>query len=66
MLARAEAADQEPLPKGMSIPKQLARREERPARIRKAQAQIEVRAAARDALAQAEFEAKKFNKPPSG
>ena len=66
MLARTAAADQEPLPKGMSIPMQLARREERLAGICKAQAQIEARAAERDALAQAEFEAKKFNKPPSG
>ncbi len=43
MLARAEAADQEPLPKGMSIPKELARREERLAAIRQAKAQIEAR-----------------------
>ena len=49
MLARAEAADQEPLPKGMSIPKELARREERLAAIRQAKAQIEARAAERDA-----------------
>ncbi len=58
MLARAEAADQEPLPKGMSIPKELARREERLAAIRQAKAQIEARAAERDALERAEFEAK--------
>ena len=58
MLARAEAADQEPLPKGMSIPKELARREARLAAIRQAKEQIETRAAQRDALAQAEFEAK--------
>ena len=58
LFARAEAADQEPLPKGMSIPQELARREERLAAIRQAKAQIEARAAERDALAQAEFEAK--------
>jgi transposase len=58
MLARAEAADQEPLPKGMSIPKELARREERLAAIRQAKAQIETRAAERDAREQADFDVK--------
>lgn len=58
LLARAEAADQVPLPRGMSIPKELARREERLAAIRQAKAQVEARAAERDAVAQAEFEAK--------
>ena len=58
MLARAEAADQEPLPKGMSVPAELARREERLAAIRQAKAQIEARAAERDAQEKADFEAK--------
>ena len=58
MLARAEAADQEPLPEGLSIPAELARREERLAAIRQAKAQIEVRAAERDAQEKAEYEAK--------
>ena len=58
MLARAEAADQEPLPKGMSIPKELAIREERLAAIRQAKAQIEAHAAERDAGEQADHEAK--------
>ena len=58
MLARAEAADQEPLPKGLSIPKELPRREERLAAIRQAKAQIEARAAERDAQEQADFDAK--------
>lgn len=58
MLARAEAADQEPLPKGLSIPKELALREERLAAIRQAKAQIETRAAERQAREQADFEAK--------
>ncbi len=58
LFARAEAADAESLPKGMSIPKELARREARLAAIRQAKAQIEARAAERDALAQAEFDAK--------
>ena len=58
LLARAEAADQEPLPKGLSIPKELARREERLAAIRQAKAQIEARAGERDAREQAEFDAR--------
>src|SRR3990172_4586291 len=58
MLARAEAADQEPLPKGLSVPKELARREERLAAIRQAKAQIEARAAERDAREKADFDAK--------
>ena len=58
MLARAEAADSEPLPEGMSIPEELARREERLAAIRQAKAQIEARAAERDAQEKADFDAK--------
>jgi len=58
LLARAEAADQEPLPEGLSIPAELARREERLAAIREAKAQIEARAAERDAQEKAEFDAK--------
>jgi transposase len=58
MLARAEAADQAPLPKGMSVPKELARREERLVAIRQAKAQIEARAAERDAREKADFDAK--------
>ena len=58
MLARAEAADQEPLPEGLSLPEELARREERLAAIRQAKAQIEARAAERDAQEKADFDAK--------
>jgi transposase len=58
MLARAEAADQAPLPRGMSMPAELARREERLAAIRQAKAQIEARAAERDAREKADFDAK--------
>jgi len=58
LLARAEAADQEPLPEGLSIPEELLRREERLAAIRQAKAQIEARAAERDAQESADFEAK--------
>ena len=58
LLARAEAADQEPLPEGLSIPEELSRREERLAAIREAKAQIEARATQRDAQEKAEFDAK--------
>ena len=58
LLARAEAADQEPLPEGLSIPEELLRREQRLALIRQAKAQIEAGAAERDAREKADFEAK--------
>ena len=58
MLARAEAADQEPLPEGLSLPAELARREERLTAIRQAKTQIEARAAERNAREQADYEAK--------
>ena len=58
LLARAEAADQEPLPEGLSIPEELARREVRLAAIRQAKAQIEARAAERDAQERLDYEAK--------
>lgn len=57
LLARAETADQEPLPEGLSIPQELSRREERLAAIRQAKAQIEARAAEREAQEQADFDA---------
>ena len=58
LLARAEAADPEPLPEGLSIPEELSRREERLAAIQEAKAQIEARATQRDAHEKAEFDAK--------
>lgn len=58
LLARAEAADQKPLPEGLKIPEELSRREERLAAIRQAKAQIEARAAEREAQETADFEAK--------
>ena len=58
LLARAEAADCEPLPEGLSLPEEIARREERLAAIRQAKVQIEARAAERDALERADFDAK--------
>lgn len=58
MLARAEAADQQPLPEGLSIPEELKRREARLSAIRQAKAQIEARAVERDAQEKADFDAK--------
>jgi transposase len=58
LLARAEAADQEPLPEGLNIPEELSRREERLAAIRQAKAQIESGAAERDTQEKADFDAK--------
>jgi transposase len=58
LLARAEAADQAPLPEGLNIPEELTRREERLAAIRQAKAQIAARAAERDAQEKADFDAK--------
>ena len=58
LLARAETADLEPLPEGLNIPEELARREVRLKAIQAAKAEIEARAAARFAAEQAEYEAK--------
>ena len=58
LLTRAEVADTEPLPEGLDIPEELARREARLEAIRQAKAQIEARAAERFAQEQAEYEAK--------
>ena len=44
LLAKAEAADQADIPDGMSIPEELARREERLGKIAEARAKIEARA----------------------
>jgi len=75
LLARAEAADGEPLPAGLDIPAELARRETRLAAIAAAKAQIEARASERHAREQADYEAKmkareehrkRNGKPPRG
>src|SRR5215218_9204147 len=58
LLAKAEAADQADVPDGMSIPEELARREQRLAMIAKARATIEARAKERHARERAEHEAK--------
>jgi transposase len=57
LLAKAEAADQTDLPDGLSIPEELARREQRLAEIARARAVIEARAKERHAREQAEYEA---------
>ena len=58
LLAKAEAADQADLPDGLSIPDELARREERLAKLAEARAKIEARAKERFEREQAEHEAK--------
>ena len=58
LMAKAEAADQADVPDGMSIPEELARREQRLAAIARAKATIEARAKERHAREQAEHEAK--------
>jgi transposase len=58
LLARAEAADAEPLPEGLNLPEELARREARLQAIGEAKAEIEARAAQRFAGEQADYETK--------
>jgi transposase len=58
LMALAEAADQADVPDGMSVPEELARREDRLARIAAAKATIAARAKARLAREQAEHAAK--------
>ncbi len=58
LMAKAEAADQADVPDGMSIPEELARREQRLAMIAKARATIETRAKERHARERAEHEIK--------
>ena len=56
LLARAEAADSAPLPEGLSLPDELARREARLAAIADAKAKIEARAAERLADEKRQYE----------
>jgi transposase len=58
LLAKAEAADRSDLPDGLSIPDELARREERLAKLAEARATIEARARERFEREQADHEAK--------
>jgi transposase len=58
LMALAEAADQADVPDGMSVPEELARREDRLARIAEAKAKIEARAQERFVRQHAEHQAK--------
>jgi hypothetical protein len=58
LLARAETADQTDSPDGMSVPEELARREDRLEKLAAARAKIEARAKERFARELAEHEAK--------
>jgi transposase len=58
LMARAEAADQANVPDGLSIPAELARREERLAQLAEARAKIKARADERFAQEQAEYQEK--------
>ena len=58
LLAKAEAADQTDMPDGMSIPEELARREDRLEKLAVARAKIEARAKERYAREMADHEAK--------
>src|SRR5215207_2255548 len=58
LLDKAEAADQADLPDGLSVPAELARREQRLAEIARARATIEARARERHAREQAEYDGK--------
>src|SRR3954453_17027538 len=58
LLAKAEAADRSDLPDGLSIPEELARREERLAKLAEARATIEARARERFERERTEHEAK--------
>jgi transposase len=58
LLAKAEAADQSAAPDGLSIPDELARREERLQKLAEARAKIEARAKERFEREQAEHQAK--------
>ena len=58
LMRLAEAADNTPVPEEMDIPEELARREQRLAKIAEAKAEIEARARARFEREQAEYEEK--------
>lgn len=58
LIGKAEQADSTPLQDGLSIPKEITRRQERQAALAKARTEIEARAQARYALELAEHERK--------
>jgi transposase len=57
LFALAEQADKSAIPEGMDLPQEIARREERLARLAQARAALEARAAERHAVEVAEYEA---------
>jgi transposase len=59
LLAKAEAADRSDIPDSLSIPDELARREERLAKLAAARAKIEARAQERFEREQADYQAKR-------
>ncbi len=59
LLQKAETADSIPLEDGLTVPEEVARREERKAKLQAARAEMEARAAVRAAAERAEYEAKK-------
>jgi transposase len=58
LVAKAEQADSTPLQEGLTIPEEIARRQERQAALAKARAEIEARAQARHAAELVEYEQK--------
>lgn len=59
LLKKAEEADSTPLEDGLSVSGEIARREERKAKLKAARAEMEARAAVRAAGERADYEAKK-------
>jgi transposase len=58
LVKKAEDADSTPLEEGLSIPKEIQRRQERKAQLARARAEMEARAFARAQAEKAEYEAK--------
>lgn len=58
LMAKAESADQKDVPDGMSVPEELARREDRLQKLAEARAKLEARAQERFEREQAEHEAR--------
>ena len=65
LLAQAEQADQTPVPDGMDLPAEIARRQERLQAMAQAKARIEERAQARFEKEQAQYEAKRAARWPT-
>ena len=59
LLKKAETADSTPLEDGLTVPEEIARREERKVKLQLARAEMEARATVRAAAEHAQYEAKK-------